>query len=98
MQLHFWDNNWTAEVNESDSNYNVNASDKFNISLDVSACTASINVYEIIVPNETFQYKNFTVNATIRSQGGSSSDVYTNISVPSGWGVGNQNTIYRNYK
>ncbi|MBS3166486.1 hypothetical protein J4444_05165, partial [Candidatus Woesearchaeota archaeon] len=80
--------NWSAEITDSEPNYKANYTENLTISVTLTGCTASLDATQILLPRETFQYRNFTINATVASIGGTADDVYaTLMNIPSGWTV-----------
>src|SRR3989344_2342914 len=80
--------NWSAEITDSEPNYKANDTETQTISDTLTACTDSLDATQILLPRETFQYRNFTINATVASIGGTADDVYaTLMNIPSGWTV-----------
>jgi hypothetical protein len=59
------DQSWSAEINSTDSNYNISTSANFTIELIKSGCNTTVEVTEVLTPSQVFQYKNFSVNATV---------------------------------
>ncbi|MFC2143673.1 hypothetical protein ACFLQN_04720, partial [Candidatus Aenigmatarchaeota archaeon] len=82
--------NWIAEINESEPYYKQNSSITLYVSLDLSGCEAEVDITSVNVPEETFQYKNFTINATVTSLVDDSNDVYANLTAPDDWIIDNR--------
>jgi hypothetical protein len=59
--------NWFTRINSTEPYYNTSTSINYTVELIKTGCTANVGVDSILVPEEAFQYRNFTVNATITS-------------------------------
>ncbi|MBI4009878.1 MAG: hypothetical protein HY361_01625, partial [Candidatus Aenigmarchaeota archaeon] len=78
--------NWTAEVADSEPYYKPNMTENRTLSITLTGCTASISATQILLPRETFQYRNFTINASVTASVAIANDVSaTLIGVPNGW-------------
>ena len=87
---------WVAEILPSNPYYKENKSLNFTITLDMTGCQAAVDVYNILNPNETFQYTPFYINSTITAWIASAKNVTVTITTPSGWIVENETQTYFN--
>jgi len=82
-----------AEINSSETNYNVSQSVNLTVTISSPGCEDSISVYSTTVPIEAFQNQTFTVNSTITAFGsttGTDVNVILNTTTAIGWQIATQ--------
>ncbi|MCW1307597.1 MAG: hypothetical protein OH337_00005, partial [Candidatus Parvarchaeota archaeon] len=78
---------WAAEILPTEPNYKPVVSENYTITIQLLGCQPQVEIYKIYAPKETFQYRNFTINATLTSWVGNAQDVNATIILPEGWYV-----------
>jgi len=82
--------NWTAEINTSEVHYNQSVSENFTITLDTTGCEASTQVQAVSRPDDTFQFRLFVVNTSIRALTETANDVNVTLKAPDIWVIRNR--------
>ncbi|MCH8003655.1 MAG: hypothetical protein IH934_03400 [Nanoarchaeota archaeon] len=82
--------NWTGETTSSEANYKENVSQNFSITADTTGCAASLEIQTISTPKETFQFKLFVINTSIKAKSGNANNVNVTLQAPDEWGIQNR--------
>jgi len=82
--------NWTAEINSTEANYNQSISKNFSVITDTTGCEATLQIVDILEPKETFQYRQFVINTTIKALSAGANNVNVTIIAPSEWVILNR--------
>ena len=86
---------WAAEINSSESNYNISKSINYTINVVLALCNATVDVYPpILVPSEAFQNRTFAVNATLTSWVANATNVTASINASTSWEVSDRNQYF----
>ncbi|RKY30030.1 MAG: hypothetical protein DRP74_07785, partial [Candidatus Omnitrophota bacterium] len=86
---------WRAEITSAEENYNISKSGNYSITLVLSGCTATVDVYPpVLTPNEVFQNNTFIVNATVTAWISAAKNVTMKLNTSSIWQVDNKEQFF----
>ncbi|MBU2637632.1 MAG: hypothetical protein KJ955_01535, partial [Nanoarchaeota archaeon] len=86
---------WRAEINSSESNYNISKSGNYTISIVLTGCEATVDVYSsILTPTAAFQNRTFAVNATVTAWISTAKNVTVSINASDSYEVANKSQWY----